>query len=235
MSSSAKVLLMLALVAFVHCIVEEEPTPSTGGAGGGGEEEEGSPGGARSSSTGSSSMFGYVPFTNADTLGHYYPGTYCDITPLKIDSKEFDKRCGPASDTKWPCFSHNGESTMQMVTVEPWSAPLNMSDEIVLKDDKAAEFTLRNATDEFTISYPTINSPKFKFYGYEPNTGCYKIHLSGTEHGRIHVTLTEDGDAEIDTKNVRETGKRLCSKWIYIGTRWRDTITTMAEDDGRGI
>lgn len=75
----------------------------------------------------------------------------------------------------------------------------------------------------------------FKYYGYEPDTGCYKIHLSGTDHGRIHVTTTDENYRDIDTWRYRETGKRLCNKWIYIGTRWRDTIKDLEDDDGRGI
>lgn len=238
LSLVSSILLVSQLTLLVHCIVEDEPTPSPV------EEEPSVPitsssNVVRRGGSGNSDPFphgfGYVPNLHRDTLGRPLGGLYCDLTPLKIDTEGFNKHCGPNSDSKWPCFAHNGNDRLETVSVEPWSKPLNMTDEIRLKDSTTNAFTLRDPSVEFTIAYAQTRNVRFRYYGYEPDTGCYKIHLSGREQGRIHVTTTDENYRDIDTWNYRETGKRLCNKWIFIGTRDRDRFSELRDSDGSGI
>lgn len=97
-------------------------------------------------------------------------------------------------------------------------------------------FTPRNASDAFIIHYLGYDGAKLKYYDYEPQTGCYKIHLSGTPERRIYVSDGIGDDRDIDTEHYYETGKRLCSKRITIAVGHADdTWADLKDSDGRGI
>ncbi|SJX63466.1 probable Mig1 protein, induced during biotrophic phase [Sporisorium reilianum f. sp. reilianum] len=236
-------LLSLQSLLQVHCTVEEEPSspPSEGKpavAPGGGGGEGGAVGGRGGGSEESSGDvgFGRVPYTFTDSFGKTSDdGGNCNVTPLVVDTTEFDKLCGPHSDPLWPCFKHedNSEDDLSFVTVEPWLAPLNMTYELVAKD--YSFFTLRNASDAFAITYVNFGSVSLRYYDYEVDTGCFKIHLEGNKAYRIHVSTTNRDYRDIDTMNYRSTGKRLCNKWVTIATRKRDADSSMHSDDNRGI
>lgn len=62
---------------------------------------------------------------------------FCGVTPLFTDRTEYDKRCDlKASDPKWPCFDHSSGDLL-VTKVEPWLDPLDMSQEVVLRDTDA--------------------------------------------------------------------------------------------------
>ncbi|CBQ73627.1 related to Mig1 protein [Sporisorium reilianum SRZ2] len=234
----------------VHCIVEEEPisppaeaqpvvSPGrAGGRSGGTGGRSGASGGGGSSEESSGDVgFGRIPFTFTNTFGkpNASDGS-CDLTPLIVDTSEFDKLCGPHSDPLWPCFKHedNSEDDLSFVTVEPWLAPLSMTYELVVKD--TSFFTLRNASDAFAITYTKGGWVSLRYYDYDAKTGCFNIHLEGSEGYRIHVSTTKRDYRDIDTMNYKSTGKRLCNKWVTIATRKRDADNDMMHsDDGRGI
>lgn len=127
-------LLLMYLINLSECIVEEEPVvsprpvvmPARGGGGGGGG------GGAT-----------YVPGMPINTLGQGDKTYYCDLTSLTVNNAEYEKKCGPHSDPKWPCFTHyrnsfgHQQGDLSYVRVEPWLAPLNMTEELVLRDNYA--------------------------------------------------------------------------------------------------
>ncbi|SAM82795.1 related to Mig1 protein [Ustilago bromivora] len=158
---------------------------------------------------------------------------HCDVTPLFIDKAEYEKRCGEKSDSKWPCFKTSDDTSIKYTTIEPWLEPLNMSEEILLMDENASAFTLRDASVPFTIKFPY--GVRLTYYDYNDKTGCYKIHLEGRESFRIFVSDGNGNDRDIDTLHYWNTGKQLCSKWITIGTLIRDGNTSAAESDNRGI
>lgn len=60
----------------------------------------------------------------------------CDVTQMHVNNTLYEKRCGPSSDPKWPCFTHWG-GDLNGVAINPWLRPLDMTEEILLKDDKA--------------------------------------------------------------------------------------------------
>lgn len=93
--------------------------------------------GAKAAAIGSSSYDpGYTPYSFKDSLGRPDAAKTCGLTQLAINNPEYEKRCGEKSDPKWPCFTHYAGS-LQYVRVEPWFDPLNMTEEVLIKDDKA--------------------------------------------------------------------------------------------------
>lgn len=70
------------------------------------------------------------------------------------------------------------------------------------------------------IKYKGFKGIYLRYYGYDPVTGCYNIHLSNTASSstsnRIWVSDGIGDDRDIDTEHYDETGKRLCSKWLSI-------------------
>ena len=197
-----------------------------------------------------------------NTLGRDASDQYCGLTPLAVNNEEYEKRCGANSDPKWPCFTHYA-GNLDYVTISPWLEPLDMTHETLLKDDQAlgkyqawyiceslnttdafcctptTDFTMRNASDAFVIDYLAYEGVKLRYYGYEPDTGCYKIHLSGNRRRRIWVS-DDDGDGgekDIDTRFYSEAGKRLCTKWAHIHLGKNDNYVRkhMRDSDGHGI
>lgn len=183
-----------------------------------------------------------------NSLGGYSGAHFCDLTPLSIERSEYEKRCGPNSDPKWPCFTHL-RGDLRYATIEPWLEPLNVTKEILVKDDQGigeslslhlrvrwlspqtaqtdrpnsflTDFTLRNASDTFSIEYRNYRRLFFRYYGYDPATGCYNIHLSNenSDSSAYRIWASDDvgDDRDVDTLHYHETGKRLCSsKWIHI-------------------
>uniref|UniRef100_V5EQ45 Uncharacterized protein n=2 Tax=Kalmanozyma brasiliensis (strain GHG001) TaxID=1365824 RepID=V5EQ45_KALBG len=92
-------------------------------------------------------------------------------------------------------------------------------------------------TDEFVVDFKGFSGAKLRYYAYEKDTGCYKIHLSGTDSRRIYASVGHASERDVDTLHYRETGKRLCGKWIDVTLTSRDVAWTPKphEDDGRGI
>lgn len=100
------------------------------------------------------------------------------------------------------------------------------------------DFTMRNTSVAFVINYQTNSGASLRFYDFERDTGCYKIHLTGNYEDRIRVShgqsATEDWD--IDTQNYKATGARLCSKWANIMVTNRDaSIKPMKGTDDSNI
>ena len=68
-------------------------------------------------------------------------GLECDYTPLLIDSKAYDERCKP---NKGPCFGIANQKDVFLHTkklkhahFEPWLEPLNMTNEVIVRDGNA--------------------------------------------------------------------------------------------------
>ncbi|SOV02047.1 related to Mig1 protein [Ustilago sp. UG-2017a] len=159
---------------------------------------------------------------------------YCGVTPLFVDKAGYDKRCDEKSNSKWPCFKTSYDASLKLTTIEPWLEPFNMSEEILLMDETATAFTLRDASVSFIIKFPN-SGDSLKYYDYDDKTGCYKIHLQGEGFSRIFVSDGNGDDRDIDTLNYRGTGKLLCSKWITIGFHDTDDVIDPADSDNRGI
>ncbi|SAM82330.1 related to Mig1 protein [Ustilago bromivora] len=157
---------------------------------------------------------------------------YCGITQLFVDKTEYEKHCEEKSTSKWPCFKSSVDASLQYVTIEPWLEPLDMPKEIVLMDKTASAFTLSDPSVAFTITYSTEVS--LRYYDYDDKTGCYKIHLHGTDKWRIFVSDGNGDDRDIDTQHYTDTGKQLCSKWITIGIKDKYYLE-MHDSDNRGI
>ncbi|SPO26415.1 related to Mig1 protein [Ustilago trichophora] len=166
---------------------------------------------------------GYLPYQTKNSLGQPVDNAYqyCSLTPLTIDNAEYEKRCGSKSDSKWPCFTHY-DSYLGYVNVQPWFEPLNMSEEIIVKDERGVDFTMRNASIAFEITYQNDGTVKFKYSNYDPETGCYDVDLTGSDRNpkdyRIWASDDEGKDRDIDTLHSTRTGKRFCTKWGHIWT-----------------
>ncbi|CCF51852.1 hypothetical protein NDA11_006908 [Ustilago hordei] len=161
-------------------------------------------------------------------------GHLCNVTPLFVNRAEYDIRCGTDSHSKGPCFKTLEGASLQYNTIEPWLEPLDMSKEIILKDNTATAFTLRDPWAAFVIKFTDANV-SLRYYDYDVKTGCYKIHLQGAENFRIYVTDGLATEFHIDTLHYQHTGKQLCSKWISIGIRHRDGDFFWHDSDYRGI
>lgn len=79
------------------------------------------------------------------------------------------------------------------------------------------DFTIKNASDAFSLTYLDGGAVQFIYSGFDAKTGCYDVTLrSGSESWRIWVSDDEGKDRDIDTKHHDETTKRLCTKWAHI-------------------
>lgn len=58
----------------------------------------------------------------------------CFLTPLKVQSDGYEKRCGDKSDSKHPCFTH-WYGDLKSVDARPFLEPLDIAKAIMIKDD----------------------------------------------------------------------------------------------------
>lgn len=97
----------------------------------------------------------FIPYQTKNSLGQPVDDaySYCNLTPLTIDNAEYEKRCGSKSDPKWPCFTHYN-SNIRYVNVQPWFEPLDMSEEIIVKDERGVGKYNKNACPVATNGLP---------------------------------------------------------------------------------
>ncbi|SYW86235.1 uncharacterized protein UBRO2_05955 [Ustilago bromivora] len=112
----------------------------------------------------------------------------CTVTPLQIDAEEYKARCLPG---KGPCFTHEGDGSLKTTNIEPWLEPLDMTQEILLMDDTARDFTVRDPSTPFEITYLTYANAKIRYSNFNPETRCYDILIKAGEHEGGDISVGE--------------------------------------------
>lgn len=139
---------------------------------------------------------------------------------LRINNAEYEKRCGPNSDPKHPCFTHWWKNMDDVEACPGKKNPLlDMAAEIYLKDDHKDDFTVRDPHQDFTIKYLGANGARFTYSDYDAATGCYKIKVNIASlggHWRIWVSDENGDDRDLDTMNKESSSTTLCTKWLRI-------------------
>lgn len=157
-------------------------------------------------------------FTHAPRhLSRRAPSTACysPPPPPTPDPKSFEDLCDEKSDLKHPCFVHWAGS-LDYVNIVPFLEPVDVLSEIVVKNDALTEFTIRNASDAFMITYRDAGRVSFIYSNFD--NGCYNVTLvqGDGENWRIWFADDTGNDRDVDTLNQRLTGKRVCDKWGHI-------------------
>ncbi|SPC61860.1 related to Mig1 protein, induced during biotrophic phase [Ustilago sp. UG-2017b] len=88
----------------------------------------------------------------------------------------------------------------------------------MIKDDTMKDFTIDHFTDSFEIRYPNHGGVRLQYWRIDPITGCkiITIYRGDNDVWRIWVSDQDGNDRDIDTLKYKDTGKRLCSKWVHI-------------------
>lgn len=159
-----------------------------------------------------------VPGPAQQQLRRRDPSTF-NTPRLTIDSDAYTQLCGEDVARTHPCLHHyRGDLTDAIV--EPYLEPLNITSEIIVKDDSMVDFTMRNASDAFIITYKSSGLTQLIYENYDAKDGCYNITLRGgkMEGWRIWVSDGKGKDRDIDTLHHEQTAKRLCSAdlWIHV-------------------
>ncbi|KAJ1582295.1 hypothetical protein NDA11_000114 [Ustilago hordei] len=142
----------------------------------------------------------------------------CTLTPLQIDAEKYKARCLPG---KGPCFTHKGDGSLKATNIEPWLEPLNMTQEILLMDETARDFTVRDPSTPFEITYLAYGDTNFRYSKFNPETRCYDILIKAGNsfNGIISVGESPDGTS-LSSKSTRNFGDELshtfCAEHLYI-------------------
>ncbi|SOV02138.1 related to conserved hypothetical Ustilaginaceae-specific protein [Ustilago sp. UG-2017a] len=143
----------------------------------------------------------------------------CTVTPLQIDAEEYKARCLPG---KGPCFTHKGDGSLKTTNIEPWLEPLDMTQEILLMDDTARDFTVRDPSTPFEITYLAYANAKIRYSNFNPETRCYDILIKAGEHGGGNISVGESpADMSLFSRSSfsrssSEHSHPFCAEHLYI-------------------
>lgn len=144
------------------------------------------------------------------------------VTPLIVDPAAYKDRC--SSPRSGPCFQIVGAS-MQDVSVDPWYDPIdNMTDAVILADDSATAFAMKDPTLAFEIDFLSYGDLKFRYLNYDADTNCYDVTLERKREKlrkrrwRMSVGETKD-DRDLDTLNSHQTSTQFCTDNLVINIR----------------
>ncbi|KAJ1031803.1 hypothetical protein NDA13_002190 [Ustilago tritici] len=131
--------------------------------------------------------------------------------------KEYKTHCKVGNEAYHTCFTH-WAGDLKDAQVCSLADPLYIKNSLLIKDIHKKDFTMKEATDTFMITYPKLGGVQLLFYNYDHETGCKDIKLvrGDNKAWRIWVSDEDGNGKDIDTKNYAEMAKRLCSKWIHI-------------------